>query len=272
MKVSVRWGTVILATVVALGGFVSAVHAQFRLPVTAPLPAINPTFNTTPGLQIYSNLYNAAVLGRTIRQIPPYALGYNPYPSPIINTAPTLNTIPYAPGVYSPGMLSGYPTGYNSSASLTTNPYGYDNTLSSSSYGNNSYNGYNPYGAYDPAYGFLSGASDVINATGNYYKNVQQARLTQSQADESRIDYRRRLIDEARYERGLLPTTEELRQQDLARDLARAPRAADLGHHLGQIAQRSAPPPDERRVAAERPRRPHSGRRTGPDQRDQPES
>jgi hypothetical protein len=62
----------------------------------------------------------------------------------------------------------------------------------------------------------------VVNATGNYYKNVQSARLTQSQADESRIDYRRRLIDEARYERMNLMTTEELRQQQLAHDLARS--------------------------------------------------
>ena len=62
----------------------------------------------------------------------------------------------------------------------------------------------------------------MINATGNYYKNVQSARLVQTQADDSRIDYRRRLIDEARYERMNMMTTEELRQQQLARDLQRA--------------------------------------------------
>jgi len=131
-----------------------------------------------------------------------------------------VNATPYTSPAYNP-TLSTYPgmTGYPGSATLSTNPYGYDSTLSTSSaYSGNS--GYPSYGE-DPAAGFLRGTSDVIRATGNFYKDVQAARLMQTQADESRyIDYRRKLIEEARYERGLLPTTEELRQQQLARDLA----------------------------------------------------
>ena len=73
-----------------------------------------------------------------------------------------------------------------------------------------------------PVGGFLRGTSDVIRAQGDYLKNVQAARIIQTSADESRLDYRRRLIEEARYERGLEPSAEELRQQQLANELNRA--------------------------------------------------
>src|SRR5439155_12456901 len=52
------------------------------------------------------------VIGRSIANVPPYAYGYNPYPSPVINTAPVYTT-PYVPPV------SGMPY-----ATLSTSPYG----------------------------------------------------------------------------------------------------------------------------------------------------
>jgi hypothetical protein len=216
-----RAGTALLAASMVLGLTVSTSRAQVRLPPIATPSVVNPAFTTAPGIQIYSNLYNTALLGRAIRSIPPYAFGYNPYPTPIINSAPILNNMPYLSPTY-PSVLSGYSGlggGYPTSATLTTNPYGYDSSLTSSQYGNNGYGGYGGYGYMDPSYGFLSGSADVINANGNYWKSIQQARLMQTQADQAKIDYRRRLIDEARYERGLLPTTEELRQQELTRNL-----------------------------------------------------
>jgi hypothetical protein len=223
MKVSVRWGAAILATLVALGGLAPTAHAQLgAIPARAPLPmAVNPAFNVAPGLQIYSNLYNAAILGRTVRQFPPWAYGFNPYPSPIINSGVGYGT-PYIPPYY--GGLGTYgPGGYAGAGTLTTNPYGYDSSLYSSNSGYNGYGDGYGYGYMDPAYGFLTGYSNVIRATGDYYKAVQQSRLTQTQADEARfVDYRRKLIEEARYERGLLPTTDELRQQERAQELAYA--------------------------------------------------
>ncbi len=70
-----------------------------------------------------------------------------------------------------------------------------------------------------PAYqgrvgGALSGYADVVGATGQYYNSVQQARVTQTQADMSRIDYRQALIQEQRYEQSQRPTGLELRQQE----------------------------------------------------------
>ncbi len=107
---------------------------------------------------------------------------------------------------------------------MTANPYGMGSTLSttpSSSYGGGGYGGYGSYYE-DPTAGFLRGASDVIRAQGDYLKNVQTARLIQASADEGRLDYRRRLIEEARYERMSQPTNEEVRQQILAGELNRA--------------------------------------------------
>jgi hypothetical protein len=198
MKVTLRWwGAALVAGAVALGMSAAPANAQ---PIIRP-SVVNPAFNTAPGIQIYSNLVNSAILGRTIRQIPPWVSGYNPYPSPVIN--PT----PYVPPLYGSPTLATYPgvgMGYPSSATLTTNPYGYDSTLSTASnYGG--YGGYDPYAAYDPSYGFLRGASDIIHENGEFLKNQQIARMYQTQADSARLDYRRKLIDEARYERALLP-------------------------------------------------------------------
>jgi hypothetical protein len=76
---------------------------------------------------------------------------------------------------------------------------------------------YNPYGY--PTYqgavgGALSGAADVISAQGEYLKQQQQSRMLQTQADSSRIGYRQQLLQEARYEKSLEPTVQELRERD----------------------------------------------------------
>jgi hypothetical protein len=73
-----------------------------------------------------------------------------------------------------------------------------------------------------PVQGYLSGVADVTNANGVYLSQVQQARLLQSQADTSKLDLRRRIAEEQRYERALIPTPEELRQKDIADSLARS--------------------------------------------------
>ena len=73
-----------------------------------------------------------------------------------------------------------------------------------------------------PVGGALSGYANVIGAVGQFEIQNQQARIIQTQADMSRIDYRRGLIDEQRYEQALQPTTLELRQQEQWRKLQSA--------------------------------------------------
>ena len=231
-------GAAVLAGLLVLGGFAPAVQAapwRPNFPV-APVTPVNPNFQIAPGLTLNQAAYNTAVIGRAISNIPPYALGYNPYTAPVISSGPVVNTggypsplltgTGYGSGLGYGSTLSTYPGlqgtagGYPSSATLSTNPLGggYDPGTAAPGYGGYPY----PYYGEDPLAGFMRGSADLVNATGNYYKNVQSARLIQTQADDSRIDYRRRLIDEARYERMNMMTTEELRQQQLARDLARA--------------------------------------------------
>jgi hypothetical protein len=205
-----RWcGHVVLSGLVVLGASAPAARAQL-IPPRAIQPPVNPAFTVAPGLQIFNNAFNAAVLGQTIRQFPPWAFGYNSYPSLVMGSGSYLNGYP-APSTY-PGAVAGY----GLSATMTTNPYGdYGAMTASSGYSGNS-------GYMQPSYGILSGSSDAIRAQGDYYKSVAQARLMQVQVDQGVLDTRRKLLDEARYERGLLSTTEELRQQELAQALARA--------------------------------------------------
>ena len=104
---------------------------------------------------------------------------------------------------------------------------------------------YSPYGY--PSYlgrvgGALSGYADVVNATGQYYNSVQQARITQTQADMSRIDYRRALEDERRYEQSIRPTALEMRQKQQWNQLQTArnnPPEADIdsGQSLNSLLQ-----------------------------------
>ncbi len=76
---------------------------------------------------------------------------------------------------------------------------------------------YSPFGY--PSYqgavgGALSGAANVISAQGQYQIANQQSRIVQTQADMSRIDYRRAILAEQKYEKDQQPTTLELRQQE----------------------------------------------------------
>src|SRR5205085_231847 len=113
--------------------------------------------------------------GQAMSNIPPYYLGYNPYPQ-AINYGPSFPTItPYGGstlstvGAYNP---------YMGGASLATNPYLGGSTLSTAAYGGSpgyggGYGGYgggylDPYlSASNPYNGYLRGAADVTTANAN---------------------------------------------------------------------------------------------------------
>ena len=169
-------------------------------PVITPRP-FNGSFLPSPNLNFNQAAVNTALLGQALQGVPPLALGFNPYSA-------SLSTFGGA------GLGAG---------TLSTNPYGVGNPLSTNPYASGYGSGYGyGYGTEDPVAGFLRGTSDVIREQGNYLKNVQTARIIQTSADEGRLDYRRRLIEEARYERMSQPTAEEIRQQQLGNELNRA--------------------------------------------------
>jgi hypothetical protein len=226
-----RLGAALVAGLVVLAGSAPAVHAQIlpgsQVRMARPTNGfnfpgvINPNFQLAPGLSISQAAFNNALLGQSFRAFPRSSFAFNPFLNSPASTpgtgfgSPVLSTL----GGAGLGAFSG-------AASLSTNPYGLDSTLSTGGYGGGGYGGGGygggGYGYEDPTAGFLRGTSDVIRAQGDYLKNVQQARLLQTSADESRLDYRRRLIEEARYERMSQPTAEDVRQQQLADELNRA--------------------------------------------------
>jgi hypothetical protein len=226
-----------LAGVAALGALTPA-HAQPPLylgrgPVPVAPQPINPNFQIAPGLMVRQAAYNNAVLGRSLAQVPPYAFGYNPYPQ-VASFGPSFPTV--VPG-YGMGYGGGFGAGYGG-ATLATYPGGYggygspyttanpttatlSTDISSGGYGSSYTNPYNPWYS-DPYSGYFFGLADITRANGDYLNKVQSARLTQTQADMARLDYRRKIFDEIRYERNSLPSLEELRQKELEGDLRRA--------------------------------------------------
>jgi hypothetical protein len=67
--------------------------------------------------------------------------------------------------------------------------------------------GWGPYQYQTPMNGFLTGAADVMNATGQYEIQHQQSQLTYQQVKSAHIDNRRKMFDELRYEKANTPTS-----------------------------------------------------------------
>jgi len=139
---------------------------------------INPNSYILPNVTPQQFVYNTAAVGAALSTIPPWAAGYNPYPSPI-STGP---------------VFSG--AGYG----LATNPYATGAALSASPYGGYAmstapYGGYGGYGGYPPGYGYynpyaaeLAGYADLTRAQGQYWKDITSARLTREESRRSAID------------------------------------------------------------------------------------
>jgi hypothetical protein len=91
-------------------------------------------------------------------------------------------------------------------------------------YGGFGYGGFSPYlGLGQNVYqGYLDGAANVTNANAQYELTIQQAKLVRQEAVRSRMDTRRKMIEEAEYERMHMPDPEKIRQENLKRELDRA--------------------------------------------------
>jgi hypothetical protein len=211
----------LLLAALVMGLAAAQVHAQqgnrgvYRgLPPGYPSqrPLRNPTGvfanpQIAPGLSLQQAAYNVAVMGNAYAQVPPYALGYNPYVA-----GPVLAT---TPGIVNPYALS-TGTGYNPSmggGSLSTSPY------SLSTGGGDAFTpsyGYGGYGYQDPLGAQLQGYASQINATGKYYKDIQQAALTREQVRQAHLDtLRRRREYELWYESTRLKP-HQLREREMA--------------------------------------------------------
>jgi hypothetical protein len=231
MSVSVRrFGTLTLAGLVGLGALVAPenpAQAQFfRRSGTAQAMSVNQqSFNNlsnanvnpnpmiAPGLSLGQFSYNTAVIGRTYAQIPPYVLGYNPYPQ-YVNYGPSYPSIsPY--GGY--GLGAGYGGGYGLGTgggygAYAGSPYagGYVSAggYGSGGYGMSTMGGY----GYGGGYGGVGGVS---------YQNPYGT-MAREQSRQMAIDTRRKTLQEAAdYER-MRPTALTVLEKEQKTDLAMA--------------------------------------------------
>jgi hypothetical protein len=181
-------GIALLALVLAA----APAHAQ-RFATPGVGGTLNPYNYYDPYGYARQAAFNIATYGRAMSFVPPYALGYNPYPPAIVNN-------PYMYG-------GGYGTIQNNPM-LYTNPGGYTSPGYSpglSDYGYTSPYYPSPY-VYDPYSGFLQGSASVINAAGKFEMNHQQANLTREQVRSAHIENNRKAFDEFLYERANRPT------------------------------------------------------------------
>jgi hypothetical protein len=72
--------------------------------------------------------------------------------------------------------------------------------------------------------GYLSGGADVIGAQGQFMKDQQEAYLTKEQVSQSRMETRRKKLDEVNYERANTPSVEEEREFSRALQAQRSRR------------------------------------------------
>jgi hypothetical protein len=168
-------------------------HAQrFRVPGTGG--TLNPYNYYDPYGQSRQAAFNITLYGRAMSQVPPYALGYNPYPQ-------IVNTMPYYPPVgpyYGGGNIVNNPTAAGYSSPGYGSP-GYGGAGGYGDYGS-------PYYPYDPLSGFLQGAAGVMNADGKFRISNQQSNLLREQVRSAHIDNQRKAFDEILYERANRPT------------------------------------------------------------------
>jgi len=191
-----------------------------------PIP-VDPNRQILPNTTAQQLMFNAAAVGSALSQIPPYALGYNPYPSPVINSGPVLTTSPLTAGLAAPAYT----------AAMSTTPYsgyGLSTTGGSPGYGGYGSPGYDPYAyasMYNPIGAYYQGVASVTRATGQYFKDIQEARLSREKSRQAHYDTRRKEIEfEAWYESMKL-TAPQMRERDLATrldDARRDPPRTDI--------------------------------------------
>jgi hypothetical protein len=89
-----------MAALLLAGASSALAQAPKSTPLFVPsvaMQSINPNPIIAPGLTLRQYAYNTSVMGRALSRVPPYALGYNPYPA-VVNYGPAYGAYasPYA--------------------------------------------------------------------------------------------------------------------------------------------------------------------------------
>lgn len=239
-----------------VGAAASPASAQFRRgpgsaapPMTAPrlfITPVNPNFPRSAPQTSQQFLYNSAVLGRAIRNIPPdvraFSFGVNPYTAPIVTSGPV---VPYSPFVspyspiaplspYSLSTVGGYPAG----STLSTSPYGGYSLSTVGGGGDFAPLGGGLGGGFGGGWGFpnitgditagatLQGLGSYTQAYGQYLNSVQQASMTREKVRQERFDTFRKQVEYERWYESMRLTSNQMRNREIAVDLDAARRSA----------------------------------------------
>jgi hypothetical protein len=249
MSVLRRFGMVAVAGLAALGAVAPPAWGQVRSTGSGFFPgqggrriptvglqsannitSTNPRWFIAPGLTLNQYAANVATLGRAASNIPPYMLGFNPYPqaintgpnfSPINPFNPTLSTgfNPYVPGAGTGALVTDPYAGGGSTLSTVPGGGGYGGS------GNGYMNPYYPTYYPNPTESVYKGAAEYMRGEADYYKGIQQAKLLREQARQAAADTRKRLLqEEIDFER-MRPKAPDLRAREERADRDLAQRA-----------------------------------------------
>jgi len=219
----------LLVVALVIGLAATRGQAQYRPQVVVGGPGVNPNPFISPGMTLQQAAYNTAVLGKAAQQVPPYLLGYNPYPQISFPTAPSL---PIPQVAASPYSISTVPSNnpYLGASSPGSSPYSLSTTaspyMSPGSYVNPYTNPYSYGGYQDPLGAALQGNAAIISAAGQYQVNLQQARISRETSRQMSLETTRRRIELERWYESTRPTAQQLRDREIAQDLEKARKDA----------------------------------------------
>jgi len=193
----------------ALGQPASAQVRQQPAPLR--LFQINPNPQIAPGVSLQQYAFNVAVLGKAYKQVPPYLLGYSPYPQSV-NFGPQYNPQIFRPAGYNPLLQPAYGPvlppnvpnmgGYNPlyGGSPYTGGYtagGVDPLAGG--YSTAGAGGYNPYYWNPYNNGYMYSDAATLQSIGQLGISQEQARIMRETANQAKLDTRKKLVDTLAY-------------------------------------------------------------------------
>jgi len=218
MSISVRSVGVLVLAVMVLAAATGDGQAQGRRRTTFDGVSVVANPIVQPQLRLGQVAYNMALLGSVARQLPPYALGYNPYGGPSFPSVPSLSP-------YSISTLGGG-TPYLGGSTLSTSPYGayggggYSlSTTPGASDASSPYGGYPPYTSIPPTGAALMGLASLTSAQGKYWGDIGQARLLREQANQLSFETAKKRVELERWYELQKLTAPQMREREMATDL-----------------------------------------------------
>ncbi|MFO0878415.1 MAG: hypothetical protein U0840_13840 [Gemmataceae bacterium] len=229
MSLSWRWTSgVALAALATLTVSVEAQQARPSAPPAPPRPQILPPDNAPPPQngEPRSSAYNVGVIGRGNNQAP-VGYGYNPIPPAMMSSSPAVAQAGGQSNPYSMSTVPSYNPYLNINAGMSNSPYSLSTMPSpggpamiGGGFGGGFGWGFTPNSM---GYGYaLMGIADYTRASGQYWKDIQSARMGREQVSQMQIETARRRIQFEMWYETVRPTASKMRDTEMATDLDRA--------------------------------------------------